>query len=119
MVRSEDILILDILDPAFRGLRLAIQKELPRALSFLLAALIALHRFSRSDLISITLKFLCDAGREILGEEHPLPKLWRAIAQLPFGDKYRPFETIFFFLMRELASKLGDRSPLFASVAID
>ncbi|KAK0622684.1 hypothetical protein B0T14DRAFT_151552 [Immersiella caudata] len=119
LARSEDVPILDILDPAFCGLRLAIQKELPRALSFLLAALIALHRFNRSDLINITLGFLCNAGRDILGQEHPLPKLWRAIAQLPFADQYAPFETIFSFLMRELASKFGYRSPLFASVAID
>jgi len=117
--RFEDVPILGILDSAFRGLRQVIKQEFPRACSFLLAAIKALQRLGRSDLANITLKFLCSASQDIFGEGHPLPRLWTAISKLPFASECGPFEAIFSLFLRELASRLGQCSPLLASVTVD
>ncbi|KAK4442340.1 Clr5 domain-containing protein, partial [Podospora aff. communis PSN243] len=91
---DEDAPILHILDPAFLGLRTVIQRDMPLAFSFILANLLTLQRWNSEVLIGITLEFLCKSSRQILGNQHPLSGLWKAVSRLPFNGDVDPFEAV-------------------------
>lgn len=119
MSRSEDVQVLEILNPAFHAFRLVICEETPRALSFILSALLTLRRYGQNYLIGVVLGFLCRTSREVLGPNHQIPKLWQMVSALTFDHEPGLFEVVFELLVREFEPRIGAKNSLLASLFID
>ncbi|KAM7191721.1 Clr5 domain containing protein, partial [Naviculisporaceae sp. PSN 640] len=100
MAKSQQIDLIDLLNPAFSRLNDIVREEDPRSFPFLLGCFEVLRLRGRSDLIETFLKYIWQLSATILGPTYPHSRIWRqAYMMFRTGTQEELIGQVFMLLM--------------------
>ncbi|KAF5673442.1 hypothetical protein FHETE_3356 [Fusarium heterosporum] len=112
MMRKDDISISTILTPAFESLKEVIASESPVFAVRTAFLLWYLNQFHKGDLLHIVMNYLSGLVPIVLGQSHPMTRIWKIIGSQEFTQHYELSTRLYTSLVPLFEERIGPANSL-------
>ncbi|CAM1510051.1 Fc.00g003860.m01.CDS01 [Cosmosporella sp. VM-42] len=114
MMRGDKISISAILNPAFESLKEIIANESPVFVVRTVCLLWYLDRHHKNDLLRLVMEYLAGLVPIVLGKNHIMSQIWKALGSTQFSDYYELSMALYSVLVPLLEERIGPANYLTA-----
>ncbi|KAM0438975.1 hypothetical protein ACHAPT_001736 [Fusarium lateritium] len=110
--RLDDVSITQLLSPAFESLRVLIGSESPIFVVRTICLVWYLNRHHQKDLTKLVMSYVAGMVPVILGQNHPMTRIWRILGSEEFSEFYELATRLYASLGPDLEERIGPANLL-------